>query len=191
MPKDLIDNEKANPKSQERYENENVPLVWAQSLMILGNLIHEKLIDPADLDPLGKRFFPYNNEKNDVVVQVVLLAESAALQQEMSMYGLETQTIESCAPVTISTDSALRDAYSSLGENRKLKLTGRPKRPVGTLSTCRLYRCQGRLYAFLPHFMDREEYYLVADNDYFVTVFEQELAFVRNNWVGTGRPTMV
>jgi hypothetical protein len=39
--------------------------------------------------------------------------------------------------------------------------------------------------------MDREEYYLVADNDYFVTVFEQELAFVRNNWVGTGRPTMV
>jgi hypothetical protein len=51
----------------------------------------------------------------------VLLAESSALQQEMSMYGLEAQTIESCAPVTISTDSALRDAYSSLGENQKLK----------------------------------------------------------------------
>lgn len=70
MPKNLIDDEKANPKTQKRFANENVPLVWAQSLMILGNLIHEKLIDPADLDPLGKRFFPYNNKKNDVVVQV-------------------------------------------------------------------------------------------------------------------------
>jgi hypothetical protein len=38
---------------------------------ILGNLIHEKLIDPADLDPLGKRFFPYSNEKNDVVCKNV------------------------------------------------------------------------------------------------------------------------
>jgi len=131
------------------------------------------------------------SHKNDVVVQLVLLAENPDLQAKMAMYGLETQTVEGCAPITISTDSALRDAYSSLGENAKLKLSGRPKRPVGTLSTCKLYRCQGRLYAFLPHFMDREEYYLVSDNDYFVTVFEQELAFVRNNWVGSGRPTMV
>lgn len=120
VPIESIQAEKEAPSTQSRRANENVPLVWAQSLMILGNLIHERLIDPADLDPLGKRFLPYDNSRSDVVVQVVLLAENSELQAQMSMYGLETQTIESCAPVTISVDSALRDAYASLGENEKL-----------------------------------------------------------------------
>ena len=39
--------------------------------------------------------------------------------------------------------------------------------------------------------MDSEEFYLVSDNDYLITVFEQELAFVKNNWFSSGRPTMV
>jgi phosphorylase kinase alpha/beta subunit len=62
---------------------------------------------------------------------------------------------------------------------------------MGTLSTSKIYRCQGQLYAFLPHFMDREEFYLVSDNDYLVSLFEQEVAAVRNNWMQIGRPTMV
>ncbi|KAJ3221856.1 hypothetical protein HK099_003040 [Clydaea vesicula] len=191
VPSNCVEAEKKNPKSQKRIPNENIPLVWAQSLKIVGNLVHEKLIDTADLDPLGKRFLPYMHKKgSDVVVQVVLLAENQELQSKMAMFGLETQTIESCNPITISSPSALRDAFFTLGENTKLGLTGRPKRPVGTLSTCRLYRCQGRLYSFLPHFMDREEFYLVSDNDYLVSVIEQELAFIKFNWVGTGRPTM-
>src|SRR5438270_3632701 len=64
-------------------------------------------------------------------------------------------------------------------------------RPVGSLSTCRLYRVQGRLYAFTPHFMDNEEFYLTSDNDYLISSFETELAFIRNNWFYPGRPTMV
>ena len=39
--------------------------------------------------------------------------------------------------------------------------------------------------------MDREEFYLVSDNEYLITVFEQELAFVQSNWFSSGRPTMV
>ena len=62
---------------------------------------------------------------------------------------------------------------------------------MGTLSTCKIYRCQGQLYAFLPHFMDREEFYLVSDNDYLVSLFEQEISAVRNLWMSNGRPTMV
>ncbi|KAJ3058775.1 hypothetical protein HK102_010320, partial [Quaeritorhiza haematococci] len=248
VPRHLIDAEKKNPGSQDRIPNENVPLVWAQSLYILGNLVYEGLIGPADLDPLGRRNhvkmvkyqrqggssglmmlnaalgrgammaasmgfgsgggssalsaasaayggvdksggigggrggpFEYSQSVADVVVQVVLLAESAELQAKLAMFGLDTQTVENCAPITISPPAALRDALVALGENEKLGLTGRPKRPIGTLSTCKLFRCQGRLYAFLPHFMDREEFYLVSDNDYLVSVFEQELAFVKKN----------
>lgn len=38
--------------------------------------------------------------------------------------------------------------------------------------------------------MDKEEFYLVSDNDYLVSIFEQELSFVRNHWFSPGRPTM-
>ncbi|KAJ3219851.1 hypothetical protein HDU67_009039 [Dinochytrium kinnereticum] len=192
VPRESVSQEKSEPNSVNRIANENVPLVWAQSLYILGSLLRDDLLSPGELDPLGRRFLPYRPKQgNEVVVQVVLLSESAELQAKLATFGLETQTVEACSPVTISPPSALRDAYLSLGENTKLKLTGRPKRPMGTLSTSKLYRCQGRLYAFLPHFMDKEEFYLVSDNNYLVSLFEQEIAFVKNHWWSTGRPTMV
>ena len=191
VPCDKVSKEKEVPGSQERDPNENIPLVWAQSLYILGNLIYDDLLSPSEVDPLGRRLLSRRNKKMDVVVQVVLLSESPELQSKLRMFGLETQLVEDCQPVTISPPSALRDALTALGESAKLGLTGRPPRPVGSLSTCKLYRCQGRLYSFLPHFMDSEEFYLVSDNDYLITVFEQELAFIKSNWHASGRPTMV
>ncbi|KAI8585927.1 glycosyl hydrolases family 15-domain-containing protein [Geranomyces variabilis] len=190
VPRASVEAERKNPGSQQRVPNENVPLVWAQSLYILGNLIYDDLLSPSELDPLGRRLASQRKHHSEVVVQVVLLAEDEELQDRLRKYGLDTQIAENCSPITISPPSALRDAYTALGENTKLGLTGRPKRPIGTLSTCKLYRCQGRLYAFTPHFMDKEEFYLVSDNDYLVSLFEQELSFVRNHWFSTGRPTM-
>ncbi|KAI8900409.1 glycosyl hydrolases family 15-domain-containing protein [Globomyces pollinis-pini] len=192
VPKESIDEERKNPGSQERVPNQNVPLVWAQSLFILGNLIYDDLLSVADIDPLGRRLGPAAHAQQlDTVVQVVLLADSVALQQRLATYGLETHTIENCAPITISKPSSLRDAYSFLGRNEKQGLSGRPDRPMGTLSTSKIYRCQGQLYAFLPHFMDREEFYLVSDNDYLVSLFEEEISTVRNHWMSSGRPTIV
>ena len=192
VPAESIEEERLNPGSQERIPNPNIPLVWAQSLHILGNLIYDDLLSPADIDPLGLRLSTKHSKIHmNTVVQIVLLSESTELQSKLLMYGLETQTLENCAPITISKPSCLRDAYTYLGKNSKLNLTGRPDRPIGTLSTCKIYRCQGQLYSFLPHFMDREEFYLVSDNDYFVSLFEQEVSSIRNHWMQVGRPTMV
>ncbi len=55
VPKESIEAERKNPGSQERVPNQNVPLVWAQSLYILGSLIKDGLLSPADIDPLGTR----------------------------------------------------------------------------------------------------------------------------------------
>jgi phosphorylase kinase alpha/beta subunit len=38
--------------------------------------------------------------------------------------------------------------------------------------------------------MDSEEFYLVSDNDYLISIFQQELIFIKNNWIAPGRPTM-
>jgi phosphorylase kinase alpha/beta subunit len=121
VPKESLDLEKNNPGSQARRPNENIPLVWAQSLFILGELIREDLLTPGDLDPLGRRLIPEMRQNDrDVVVQVVLLSESVELQKKLATFGLETQCIQGCAPITISQPAALRDAFTVLGEDRKL-----------------------------------------------------------------------
>jgi len=190
VPHHLVEAEKKDHHSQARMANDNLPLVWANSLHTLGNLIYENLLSVAEIDPLGRRFNARKTQVNDTVVQVVLLAEDANLQSMLSMYGLETQTMDQVHPITVSHPQGLKEVYGALGQNAKLGLTGRPKRPVGSLGTSRLYRVQGHLYAFTPHFMDNEEFYLTSDNDYLISIFEQELAFVRQYWVSPGRPTM-
>ena len=156
VPKESIEAERNAHGTQERVPNQNIPLVWAQSLHIMGKLIHDGLLSVADVDPLGRRLASSSSRSNsDTVVQIVLLAETEELQAKLLMHGLQTHTIQNCEPITISK------------------------------------RCQGQLYAFLPHFMDKEEFYLVSDNDYLVSLFEQEISSVRNLWMQNGRPTMV
>ncbi|KAG0245559.1 glycosyl hydrolases family 15-domain-containing protein [Mortierella sp. GBAus27b] len=191
VPEHLVEAEKRNNHTQARVANDNLPLVWANSLHTLGSLIYENLLSVAEVDPLGRRFNARKSQWNDTVVQVVLLAEDTNLQSMLSMYGLETQTMEQVHPITVSHPQGLKEVYAALGRNVKLGLSGRPKRPVGSLGTSRLYRVQGHLYAFTPHFMDNEEFYLTSDNDYLISIFEQELAFVRQYWEYPGRPTMV
>lgn len=64
-------------------------------------------------------------------------------------------------------------------------------RPIGVLGTSRFYKIQGQTYAFTPHFMDNNEFYMNADPNYLVSEFESELSFTKNNWYYPGRPTMV
>jgi GH15 family glucan-1,4-alpha-glucosidase len=121
VPVESIEAERLNPGSQDRIPNPNVPLVWAQSLYILGNLIYDNLLSTADVDPLGLRLkSPKSGLHSETVFQIVLLAENTELQSKLLMYGLETHTIENCAPITISKPSSLRHAYSYLGKNSKL-----------------------------------------------------------------------
>lgn len=129
VPKDLIQAEKENPHSQPRVANDNVPLVWANSLYFLGDLIHDNLLSPAEIDPLGRRFNAQGKDYRDSVVQIVLLTEDEHLQNTLSMFGLETQTLKQISPIfTVLPPDALKEVYAGLGMNSKLKLSGRPKR---------------------------------------------------------------
>ena len=54
FPAENIEAEKLAPQSQLRLPNENIPLVWAQSLYFLGQMLSEGLIAVGDIDPLGR-----------------------------------------------------------------------------------------------------------------------------------------
>ena len=74
----------------------------------------------------------------DLVVQVILIAESARLQQLLATYGIQTQTPTQVEPIQIWSPKELSKAYEYLGVNKKLALSGRPKRPFGVLSTSKV-----------------------------------------------------
>lgn len=128
VPTENIAAEKADPHSQKRVPNDNLPLVWALSLYFLGGLITEDLLSPSEVDPLGRRF---NSSKmvKDSIIQIVLLSEDRQLQSALLTYGLETQTVEQISSTTtVLPPQALVDVYGGLGLNSKMNMSGRPKR---------------------------------------------------------------
>ncbi|MEM9906497.1 MAG: glycoside hydrolase family 15 protein, partial [Cyanobacteria bacterium P01_D01_bin.44] len=97
VPQDAIEAERAAPHSQIRLPNENIPLVWAQSLYYLGLMIQDGLLTPGDLDPLARHLKAGQNRRP--IVQVALLAEDRTLQKQLANYGIETQVLEQIEPV--------------------------------------------------------------------------------------------
>ncbi len=78
-----IEAEKLSPQSQPRLPNENVPLVWAQSLYFLGQMISEGLLAVGDIDPLGRHLSVGKNRES--LVQIALIAEDEDLQAKLAV----------------------------------------------------------------------------------------------------------
>ena len=188
VPIPAINGEKLDPGSQRRLPNANVPLVWAQSLYYLGQMIFEELLDPEELDPLGRR--RRLGLERDPVVQIVLLAESESLQHELEAYGIETQTPAQIAPIEVRRAGELSAAYHQIGRNDRLGLTGRPIRRLRSLTTSKVFRIRGQLMVFLPSFLDPQQFYLTLDHHFLVSQMASELAYIRRHWRQPGQPTL-
>ena len=188
VPHDKIEAEKQQPHSQERLPNANLPLVWAQSLYYLGEMIHSGLLQLSDLDPLGRH--RGIGAAHEPVVQIVLLAEDESLQAELNNVGIVTETLNQVAPVRVRHSEELADAYFQIGRNDKLRLTGRPLRRLRTLTTSKIFRIRGEATVFLPSFGDAEHFYLALDERVFTAQIKSELSYIRRHWRAAGRPTM-
>lgn len=188
VPKDQIDAEKATPRSQPRLPNENVPLVWAQSLYLLGQMLQDGLLAVGDLDPLGRHLCI--GHRSEPLVQIALLAEDESLKTELAAYGIASQTPDQVAPIQVRQASELTDIYSQIGHNDKLSLSGRPKRRLRSLTSSRIFRIRGEKIAFLPSFLDQQQFYLTLDKHFLVAQIKGELAYIKRHWFQMGRPTM-
>lgn len=189
VPADKIAAERANPGSQERVPNENVPLVWAQSLYYLGGLLRSGLLSPADLDPLGRRL--QVGRQRRATVQVALVAEDAELQELLAERGIATETPDQVDPVQIREADELAEVYAQIGRNDKFSLSGRPIRRLRSLTTSRVFRIRGETIVFLPSFSDEQTFYLAFDEPFTIAQAKSELAYVSQHWQQLGRPLMV
>ncbi|QPK65677.1 glycoside hydrolase family 15 protein [Methylomonas sp. LL1] len=189
VPAESVAAEKANPHSQQRVANENIPLVWAQSLFILGCLLQDGFIDLDDVDPLGRYRSGKLNRQS--CVEIALLAEDESVRADLKRQAIPSQTRAEIAPIQVRDASELAAAYTQVGRNDRIGLSGRPLRQLRTLATSKLYVLAGEPLLFLPQFMDQKGFYIAMDNQLLIQRLRLELAYLARNWDKPGQPLVV
>lgn len=134
----------------------------------------------------------------DLVVQVVMIAESMRLQAVLATYGIQTQTPTEIEPVQIWSQWEMVKVYQHLGKNDALGLKGRPMRPIGILGSSKvmmvlncmltvrpnrgthlqLYRLCGQTVICYPLIFSSSEFYLSHDMALLTDDIKSELKFV-------------
>ncbi|XP_062240375.1 phosphorylase b kinase regulatory subunit alpha, skeletal muscle isoform isoform X2 [Platichthys flesus] len=188
VPADKVEEECMNPHSVERVPMGKCPLMWGQSLYILGNLLSEGFLAPGEIDPLNRRFSTI--PKPDVVVQVSILAETEEIKDLLMKNGIEVETVDDIHPIHVQPPKVLSHIYARLGRNPRLGLTGRPYRRIGVLGTSKFYIIRNTMFTFTPQFIDHQQFYLALDNEMIVEMLRTEISYLSSRWRMTGRPTV-
>ena len=186
VPKESIDAEKEDPGSQNRVANENIPLVWAQSLYMLCDMMVDGLLDTKDIDPLKRHKRIGHSFSAKPLVPVI--AENASVKEKLAALGFESETIEEIKPVRILHADQLSMLHTFLGQNEKLSLSGRELMVTRTMTTARVHFYGGEEIIFLPYYFNPHGFYFSADNKLLVEHFRASLKFLAMQWDARGNP---
>jgi phosphorylase kinase alpha/beta subunit len=185
VPKHAVEAERLQPGSQARVPNDNVPLLWTQSLTWLGDLILMGLLQPEDLDPSGRRL-GCSLGADQVLVSFVPAREHIAAALEQA--GL---AVTRPGEVAIASSAELGERMAAVGANPRLGLSGHPPLRMETMVTARLYRQAGQALAFLPAVLEESTYYLSDDPELLVDAVESEISQLQRHWRGVGAPVLL
>ncbi|XP_058052751.1 phosphorylase b kinase regulatory subunit alpha, skeletal muscle isoform isoform X3 [Ahaetulla prasina] len=188
VPLEKVEEEYSHPHTVDRLPVGKLPLMWAQSLYILGCLMAEGFLAPGEIDPLNRRFSTV--PKPVVVVQVCLLAETEVIQTILRKEGILVETVAEVHPMRIQPARILSYIYARLGRNKRMGLSGRPLRHMGVLATSKFYDIRDNIFAFTPEFIDQQQFYLALDNQMIVEMLRTDLSYLCSRWGMTGRPTI-
>lgn len=181
VPKQSVQAEKKAPHTQERLPNENIPLVWAQSLYITGLLLDEELINRNDLDPLKLRITTSKSHKTSIAL--VVIAENKIIKDNLIKKGVIAESLDELRPLDILTADSLMDAYADVGQNKSLGLTGRPKRRVQILGTAQTYTINDKQYLSLSWLQTKRLDYRLADVQWFIDSLLYEIDYIHRHWL--------
>ena len=185
VPKASIDAERKQPGSQERIANDNVPLLWTQSLTWLSDLMLLGLLEPQQLDPSERRR-SRSLGAPQVLVSFVPAREHIAAALEQS--GL---AVSRPGPSNIASSQELGRRMAQVGANARLGLSGHPRLRMETMATARLYRQDGQTLAFLPAVLEEDTFYLSDDPEQLVDAVTNEISQLQRHWRGSGLPLLL
>ena len=179
--------ERRNPGSQPRQPNDNVPLLWTQSLTWLGDLLLHGLITPDDLDPIGRRHRQVLGAER---VMVALVPQEESIARQLAAVGLPIHD-PSQGTLRVASSRELAQRMATVGANARLGLTGHPPVRMETMATARLYRHNGEALAFQPAVLEEDTFYLADDPLQLVDTVASELRLLRRHWRGGGLPLLL
>lgn len=186
VPHENVEAEKANPNSQERVANNNLPLIWAQSLYLLGRMIDDGVLSVNDIDPLSRHKRIGKTFDNEL--QFCIIAKNEAVQTSLKEFSISSTKLEDIGAIKLMYPNELANTLHRIGANEKLGLTGRPKRRMRALTTCRLYELNGDTALFLPQIQNRHDFYFELDNRILVEEIKTEIAYIVRHWDEKGHP---
>jgi len=193
VPEAQITAERRNPGSQPRLPNENVPLLWTQSLTWLSDLLLHGLITSEDLDPCQRRLAaPLGAEE----VLVALAPADASVAAGLQAAGLPVEapppaTDEAAAGPRVASSRELAQRMATVGANSRLGLSGHPPVRMETMATARLYRHGEDQIAFLPAALEEDTFYLADDPQQLVDAVAGEVRLLQRHWRGAGSPLLL
>ena len=187
VPAEAVEAERQSPGSQRREANDNVPLLWSQSLWLLGQLLLARWITPEDLDPCGRRL---PRRPGCQRVRLALVPGDAAVAAGLSREGLPIVT-PGDGDVAIESSHRLAQALAPLGRCESLGLSGPPEGTTATLAVARLYRCGEQLTAFLPPVLEESTFYLADDPEQLADALLGELRLLQRHWLADGEPLLL
>ncbi len=187
VSREAIAGERRNPGSQRRQPNENIPLLWTQSLTWLADLLLHGLITPDDLDPLGRR---HRQRLGAEKVMVALVPENAAIAAQLTACGLPVHDPNEDM-LRVASSRELAQRMATVGANGRLGLSGHPPVRMETMATARLYRHNGEALAFQPAVLEEDTFYLADDPRQLVDTVASELRLLRRHWRGGGLPLLL
>ncbi|MCL7744066.1 glycoside hydrolase family 15 protein [Guyparkeria hydrothermalis] len=189
VPAESIESERAQPGTSRRLANENRPLVWAQSLWVVGRLMCAKRIVPEDIDPLGRHRREGGNGPAEVAV--ALLAESSTGLARLEEAGVAPVALrDRVEPAAVPAD-VLIERLASLGSNPKLGLGGRPKRRLLGLATAAVIDTDETRCALIPAVFDTQTFLLGRDVRLLVHEMRTTIAYLARYARGAKRPLFV
>jgi phosphorylase kinase alpha/beta subunit len=190
VPEDKVHAEALAPGSQERVPNPNIPLLWAQSQWILGALLREGLIVPDDIDPLGRR--KNLSARTPTQIAFCVIAEDVVAQAKLQALGLKVETI---ANVLLKCDlrpaGDLVAAWTRIGANAGLGLSGRPDRRLGPLANAWIYEADGRPVVFSPTLLEAHDYHIRYDAAARARRIRGDLRYIARHWRDKVAPIFV
>lgn len=181
VPEQSIDSEKLNPGSQARVPNDNVPLVWAQSLYLVGLMLDEGLLQRDDVDPLKMR--RRSRRFSSPQIALVVLAENDAVKKHLAEHGVLAETLHNIQPINVITAPCLVETYTYIGANKALRLSGRPRRRLQSLATSQTYEINNKQCLCLSWIQSEHNDYRSYDAALMANNIEREISHIRSHWL--------
>jgi len=189
VPTEAVEAERDRPGSSDRVANANRPLVWAQSLWVVGRLLCAERIVPADIDPLGRRKRGVAVSRSEV--GVALVADTPSVADQLRAAGVRSVVLRDDVHPRVAPDDALIERLASLGGNPRLGLTGRPRRRLLGLATACLIESDDETLALIPAVFDTRTFLLGRDVELLVHEMRTSLRYLAHHAAPGGRPLFV